>query len=284
MKSPIPKLHALTFAAFLLVCTAPTLAHAQNDTTEQSTQQESAQDQCGFDRRCRIDRLKRLNNLNRRVAILNEEQQISKITDDLHEQHLDNTPRLNKPWGADITTTRLGIGFLGGYNLNGSLRLETSLIIHEDWIYSYDDNDNYIDGYQDGYFLNLSATYFFMPGWFSPYVNAGIVAGWATFSNSGYYYGDWGGGSTDGTGGPPRNENQYAEIHTKYHIVTASAGFDVQLRLGLHARLGLEYGYSLYNQARYSAGNYDADIRKGLGKWMSQFALWGYQFHIGWAF
>ncbi len=279
MKSPTPKISTLITLAFALAYTTPMLAHAQ----ENAPQQDSAQDQCGFDRRCRIDRIKRLNNLNRRVAILNAEQQVQKVLDEQNDDHLNKTPRLHKPWGADFTISQLGPGILAGYNLNGSFRLETSLIFHNEWIYNYDDDDNYIDGQQNGYFLNVSATYFFMPGWFTPYINAGVIAGWATYSNGGYYYGDWG-GSFDEIDGPGRNENQYATLQPKYHIVTASAGFDVQFLLGLHARLGVEYGYSLYNQARYSAGNYDAEIRKGLNNWMSQSALWGYQFHIGWAF
>ncbi len=263
---------SIVIFASLFVCIAPTLAHAQNA----APKQDSAQDQCGFDRRCRIDRIKRLNNLNRRVAILNEEQQIAGITNDFHEQHLDKNPRVNKPWGFDITNTRLGVGFLGGYNLNGWLRIESSVIIHEDWVYNSDDNDNYIDGNQNGFFLNLSATYFPWPGWFSPYINAGIMAGWASFSTGGYDYSDWN-ETFDGS-------SNYASLQAKYHIITASVGFDAQLILGLHARLGIEYGYSLYNQARYSAGNYDAEIRKGLDQWMSREALWGPQFHIGWAF
>ncbi|MBA2664034.1 MAG: hypothetical protein H0U74_17220 [Bradymonadaceae bacterium] len=247
-----------------------TSASAQQGTSSAQVLDESADDQCGLDRRCRIERIKARSRLNRRVAVLKEEKYVEDLAQFYNERRIEQIPRLSDPWGLDVKLSMLGYGAVAGYTFAGLLRVETTFLYHDEYIYQYSDTELIgIEGYHEAYFLGASATVFPMESWFSPYLSAGVMAGWGSFGQD--YYGYGGGYGSQ-------------SLSTEYHVVRGAAGIDMQFEFGGHTRLGFEYGYLVYNQARYAAGNYNPETRRGLNQWMSSEALWGVEWLFGWAF
>jgi hypothetical protein len=224
----------------------------------------TAEELCGADRRCRIERMKSNNRARRQQRIFEEERHVQAIVNDYHSQQKEASSRLNNPWTVDFIASALGWGFSGGYSFTSTLRAEGSFIRNSGYMY-YWDNTTSLSGYHDAWFFNAQGVFFPMETAVTPYLAAGFMLGTGTFGSDSW--GGWGTTDTD----------------VKYHVVHASGGVDAQFDLGLHLRLGFRYGYVLYNQAAIAPGVYDPVTRDGLERWMGEKTL-GIDFNLGWAF
>ena len=243
---------------------------------------ESANDTCGADRRCRIERLKRKNRARRHVQKLEEERYAETIIEREQADKLESMPRRHKPLAFDLRASRMGVaGLVGGYTLLGKLRPELHFV-HWGADVSVDYNDENYSGFQPTTFLIPGVYYFFLDSEFTPYGSASFLYGWGTFDryNSGISRSPPGGG---GGGGTVPLEPQ--ELDTEYHAIELGAGVDYQAEdLGAHLRLGFTYRPLIYNQARTGPGQYSEPTRKALENWFQQMARIDFVVLAGWAF
>lgn len=225
----------------------------------------SAEELCGADRRCRIERLKSDNRARRQQTVFEEERAVQNIVREFHRQEKEATVRTNHPWTIDFLANFLGWGFSGGYSFSNNLRAEIGFTRNDDYMYYYD-NTTSLSGRHRATFLVAQAVLIPMESWLTPYLALGFMGGSGTFGNDSFY-GGWGSSDMD----------------VKYHILHASGGLDAQFDFGLHLRLGFRYGYVLYNQASLGPGLYEPTTRSGLESWMEE-TLLSIDFNMGWAF
>lgn len=233
---------------------------------------ESAEDECGTDRRCRLDRLARKNAARRHAKTIREEEQVRDILAEEEEERLKERPRLKDPLSADLRISRLGAsGAHIGYVFFGRLQPEFEFIWSSLYAYtpSGEDGAAGLDGYHDGWFFRFGATYFLLESWFSPYLSAGFQLGTGQFQSYSYDL------DFDFVGS--------SNLDTKFHAAEVGGGMDLQFAFGMHTRLGLAYRPLIYNQARYGPGSYDPTTRQGLARWYKQAAGVDIIWLIGWA-
>jgi len=241
---------------------------------------ESAEDACGNDRRCRIDRLARRNRARRHVKVLDEERWVRKLIDEERDERLKDFPRKKDPVGADLRISRLGpVGVTAGYVFGGHFRPEASFVFNSANIYQhdYDGSGSTLDGTQETFWFDLAATYFVLQSWFTPYLTAGFMIGKGTYNDHGYYY-----YAPEGGGMPP--SGPAGPVATVYHAAEIGGGLDLQFAFGLHARVGLNYRPLIYSQASVSKGVYDDATRKGLTNWFKSTVAIDPVVLMGWAF
>ena len=241
-----------------LVCMA-------GECTQPSVDNRNAEDTCGNDRRCRIDRLKRRNNARRKAEVLSEERQVQQMVDAQQAERERDNPRVAAPATLDWRISRLGaLGFAGGWTFAGQLRAEGEFVFNESDIYFSTSNFfGGIDGFQETTFVSARAVYFILDSWFSPYVSAGVKVGWGDFN------------AYDGFG---------SQLESTYHAVEAGLGFDVQFEFGMHSRLGVDFRPLIYSQASSEPGVYNEIAKDGLEDWWADDALIDVVWMIGWAF
>jgi len=233
--------------------------------------QPSADDECGGDRRCRLDRLARKNSARRHATTIREEQQVRSILEEQEKERLEAFPRLKDPLSADLRISRLGAtGAHVGYVFFGRLQPEFEFLWSDLYVYVPADADFAagIDGYHEGWFFRFGATYFLLESWFSPYVSGGFQLGTGSFQAYSFDF-DFVGTQTN--------------LQTKFHAGEFGAGMDLQFAFGMHTRLGLAYRPLIYNQARHGPGSYDPVTQQGLARWFRQSAGVDLIWLLGWA-
>jgi opacity protein-like surface antigen len=277
--------HLATLAAVALAICAPTSAHAQrrpawlDDPAEQEEpeQPKSAQNdqtaaqECGGDRRCRLDRLKRANAARRYAGQLEAERYALSVQRGLDARAAEEILRMQKPISVEFYTSFLGLGLTGGYTfLDGKLRAEGLFSFNSEYVYqdvNVSGQEIYLDGNINATSLGANATYMFNTGWWSPYVTAGAIYSFGDFGT--YFFDDFSGG--------------YNDRDMEMHIVQAASGFDVQAPFGLRARLGATLRYPIFVNTT-QAGVLDRNTREALRSWFTENKLLGVEFSAGWAF
>lgn len=216
---------------------------------------------CGADRRCRIQRIKARNRMRRHYNAARDEEVAHRQARQVFAEHEEDLLRRAEPWSVALQYHPLGWGIFGGRMVHDHFRAEATLVTHEERPRINPDSQDIgrISDQHDVTFGTLHATFVPSRAWFSPFVSAGFGMG----------RGDYGFGDAPSV---------------VYHYVTAAAGAEAQLEAGLLVRMGIRYGRLLYNQVRHAPGNYDDETRIGLREWMHDDKLRGIDFSIGWAF
>lgn len=229
---------------------------------------------CGADRRCRIDRLKRRNEARRYQAMIIEEEQARQTQERFAQKKREENIRLNKPITAEFYVTRMGPGISVGYTLASQFHLDASITRRDSYIYdsvTVDGSTVYIEGNYNSVNVAAQATYYLRTGVFAPYLAGGVFYGRGGLSP--YYYDDFGFGDSSGS-----------DSTVILHVVQGSLGLDAQSKLGARARLGFQLRQPIYTQARYSPGNYDTSTKSLVENWFKENQRFGVEFSLGWAF
>lgn len=258
---------AACFAAALV----PDLAAAQEPAQEPSEREQSerpeqgsADEVCGSDRRCRLDRLKRVNMARRYEGMLRQEEQARRMQEAIAKRKRESKPRLTHPLSFDYFGTNLGaLGVAIGYGFTEHVRLEGTFTYGYPNVYTTSSSDDF---YIDQVNIGLHGVYILGDGIFSPYVGAGFV-----YSTGRVDYSFIDGGASSGT-------------RILMHVVRGSIGLDLQVKAGLHLRLGFVARVAPYTQARISPGSYDQEARETAEEWFQQRRVVGPDIMIGWAF
>jgi len=214
---------------------------------------------CGADRRCRIERLKRVNAARRQVQV-HEEEEIARAS--IAKAQLKVTGpqvRKEKPITVDWRLSRAGVaGLAAGYSLLPQLKVEAQIFFYSDDFY----RNEYYE--LDLHVFNASAIYF---------THAGPLAGYA---QAGFVYGSGGMATYDFTGTGDRD--------VVLHAFELQAGIDVQSQVGFHTRLGVAYRPNIYRRVTSSPGLYDTQAVEEFDYWYGRNAMIDVVFLIGWAF
>lgn len=248
----------------------PNLQPARPGAWENST----AVSDCGADRRCRIDRLKRRNEARRYQSMLVEEDQARRTQERIATKKAEENIRLNKPLTAEFYVTRMGPGVSVGYTLASKFHLDASVTRRDSYIYdsvTVDGSQVYIEGSYNSVNIAAQATYYLRTGVFAPYFAGGVFYGRGGLSP--YYYDDFGFG-----------DSSSSDSTVILHVVQGSLGLDAQTKLGARARLGFMLRQPIYTQARYSPGNYDTSTKSLVESWFKENQRFGVEFSMGWAF
>lgn len=236
-----------------------------NQTTEQ---------ECSADRRCRIDRLRRRNQARRYQTMLEEEQRAMEFQNSVNQRRLDAKPRTSKPLAAEFYVS-FGFGLAGSYMVSDHLRLEgtfTRIDAYVDAEVTTGGQRTYSSGYIDGWNVGGSATYLMRTKWWTPYLSVAMIAHSGNFSS----YGSFGEFDFDFGSG--------SDTQSILHLVEGRFGFDAQFKRGLRARLGVLYRYPIYSLAKFGPGNYDDASTDVLEAWIKSSRRIAPEFSIGWAF
>jgi hypothetical protein len=231
----------------------------------------SAEDACGADRRCRINRLKRRNRARRHARKLEEERHVEQMLEERNKEALTEVPRLDRPMVFDLRISRMGLlGLVGGYTLFGRLRPELQFV-HWNADVSVDYEDTWYSGDQTLNFLMPGLFYFFGDSEYVPYLGTKFVYGWGSYSGQ--------------HARQPDSNGDFDSVDTEYHALELEGGVDYQMEeFGGHARLGLSYRPLIYSQARIKPGQYADATQGAMEKWFGQMMRIDIVFLAGWAF
>jgi hypothetical protein len=232
-----------------------------------------ADSECGRDRRCRIDRLKRRNEARRRLKILREEEMVRRELQRLRKEELESRPREKNPWNLGWRfSLPTPAGFTAGYTFAHPFRVELTYHNVNETYFSFDDaTSTEFNGDVDTNFIDAGITYTVFTSGVTPYLKAGAMYGFGSYQSFTNFFG--GGGSTD----------------TVFHALNLEGGLDFFWDLtesagGLHARVGAAFRPLIYHQARIEPGVYDEGVRNGLQSWWDETMFVDLQFIIGWGF
>lgn len=249
--------------------------------SKNAVEQMSADEACGGDRRCRIERLKRRNRARRQAQLLEEEREVRSMVERYRGEEIAQYPRIDRPFTADLRMSRFGVlGLAAGYTFFGRLRPELHFAHKPAYDVFVEVDNRDFDGTQSVTWFVPGIVYFFTDGSFAPYAGVSFLFGTGSYEEFG---GDIGGGfEGGGTNSPSRSAS---EIDTEYHAAEIKAGVDYQMKdMGGHLRFGLAYRPLIYNQARFGPGDYSDATRRAMDKWFGNLAQIDVMFLAGWAF
>lgn len=231
------------------------------------TEYTSANDECGNDRRCRIERLERRNRARRQTELIRQERQLQELIDEYQAKRIEEYPRLDRAFSADLRASRLGVlGLSVGYTFLGRLRPELHLAYNGGYSVSQNIDDQRFSGTQEVGYVIPGLLYFFLTSDFTPYAGLSFLYGTGTYN---------------GFNGPATDTS----LETEYHALSVKAGIDYQLNgSGFHARAGLAYRHLIYSQARRSPGLYVEQTREALEQWFNDITRIDILVLVGWAF
>jgi hypothetical protein len=251
----------------------------------------SAEEACGTDRRCRIERLKELNRSRREYGFREADAAEARR----HQQEIESDPdnfRELKPWVGSVEAGRTGPAVFFGYSPFSWLRLEALFRwspVSWQRYGGYTDNgssESNIDG--DLFFGGTGASFFpvtigFLRGALSPYASAHFLLGYGFASVYAFRSeiitdpntGEWLGENYDSTSG---------EVDTRMDMVQLSAGVAWQWKHGLRGHLGFVYREPVYTQASSGTAEYDPLAKELLGDWHADAARFDFTLQVGWAF
>ncbi len=245
--------------------------------TDRAFEEFSADEACGADRRCRIERLERRNRARRHARKLDEERHLEEMLDEREQKEIEEIPRLDRPFSFDIRISRMGVlGLAAGYTFENRLRPELQYVHWNAWV-TVDHEDQHYGGNQQMNFVMPGLFYFFLESEITPYGAAKFVYGRGSFDS----------GATRTVPGSDggSEEQEIGRVDTIYHALEFEAGVDAQLTpFGAHTRLGLAYRPLIYNQARIEAGQYADQTRGALEQWFGEMMRIDVIFMVGWAF
>lgn len=256
------------------LCVFPDEADTQRQASRETTPQVTAgrlddggaDAACGADRRCRIERLAARNRFRRRYDAARYEHMVEEEIAQFRDEQVASVPRLDSPTFGGFHFSPLGVGLRGGHAfLGGVLRAEGTLLNDDDRVHYNPDDPEIptISESHDTVAFGAHLTYLPVLSTLTPVATLGFTLA----------RGEIGGGWSS---------NWEADL--EYHFLTGSVGVEMQIESGLIAQLAVHHGRVIYNQVRYSAGNYDSDLRDGLREHMNSDGLLGASFTIGWAF
>lgn len=228
-----------------------------------------ADEACGADRRCRIERLAHRNRLLRQYQAAHQERLVRDETRQLLEEREPETNREADPWSLGFQRHQFGLGLSGAWTYAGHFRPEATLVFQDSRGTTHDGD---LRTRQDATFLTTHVTYLPSPSWFSPLVSVGFGMGWGEMRLLG----------SRARPGVDVELGSNPSVH--YHFVTAAVGAEAQFGFGLFIRLAYRHGRLLYNQVRYEAGEYDERLREDYREFMHDEQLGGFDFTLGWAF
>lgn len=226
----------------------------------------TAKDACGNDRRCRIERLKRINASRRHIDQLQTERRLKNDLRAMQKQREKETPRKLKPLVLGLQESRLGPipGAYIGWTFQGAFRVTFDYQFTE-----INDFSNGSDAFLETHFWTGGLEYFLLPNAFSPYLRGGFKFGHGDFSAF-TFTGGFGGTSSD--------------VNSVFHAGELGAGFDIQLAIGMHARLGLAYRPLVYSQAKIEDGVYDPIAKSAMDDLFQSCIAFDVIGAFGWAF
>lgn len=241
---------------------------------DNSWQNQTTQEECDRDRRCRIDRLRRRNEARRYQSMVREEQELMAFQENVARERAESIPRTAKPLAAEFYVS-FGFGLAAMYTVSDHLRLEGTLT----YIDAYVDAETvsmgqtiYSSGYIDGWNGGAALTYLMRTRWWTPYLSLAMIlhrGSYSSWGNFGDFFEDFGGNS---------------DTQSVLHLAEGRFGFDVQLKAGARARLGILYRLPIYAQAKLGPGSYDESSRKVLQEWINGSRRIAPELSIGWAF
>ena len=206
--------------------------------------------------------------------MVREEQELMRFQEDVARQRVESVPRTAKPLAAEFYVS-FGLGLAGMYTLHERLRLEGTFT----YIDAYVDAETvsmgqtiYSSGYIRGWNGGAAVTYLMREKWWTPYLSLGMIlhrGSYSSWGNFGDFFEDVNGNS---------------DTQSVLHLAEGRFGFDVQLKIGARARLGVLYRLPIYAQAKLGPGSYDEGSRKVLQEWINTSRRIAPEFSIGWAF
>lgn len=225
--------------------------------TSKSTQSRhmSAQKQCGQDRRCRLERLKLLNQKRKQSQARGQDRRALKYQENIDKKYLRITTREQRPLLFDldfmVADYFSGSGIATSWQWLKHLRLNASYVFNCSLhgYYDYDTEYNF-----DGSCYKGGVRYLFGTKNFSTYIEAYgmqmIVDGNIyTYNNNGAVSG---GGFEDIFDFTPEPQftDDYIDGELEAHLLGLGTGFDWQTEKGFHLRLGVSTHYVLFASLR----------------------------------
>ncbi len=203
--------------SFIVLVCSTSVASAQ--------ERKGASEECGADRRCRIQRIKDINQTRRRNAFFNDRNARRSGRAQAEKERLKKTPRTNRPFTAEMRSSRVGFfGLAMGYQFADNFRGQLSWHLVD--IVNYSSATIALYGSQFG----LSLEYFLTTGAFAPFLSSGF-----------YIYDGPAGTNYSSSSGSTGQQGSL-------HFAELGAGFDVQLDGGYRFRLMGAYKPLLYHQ------------------------------------
>ena len=217
-----------------------------------STYPGSAQEQCGQDRRCRLERLKLLNRQRKQSRAQGQNQRTSTFQDNINKKTLRITPRELRPFVLDLdvlsSPSFAGGGIAISWQWLKHLRLSGSAMFtcNLNGTYDYDTDYNF-----DGRCFKGGVRYLFGTENLSSYLDVYgmhvvVDGGLNVYSN---YNDNYDGDFLDFVSEPQLTDS-YITGELESHLIGFGAGFDWQTEKGLHLRFGLSTHYVLFASIR----------------------------------
>ncbi len=237
---------------------------------------QSATVQCGSDRRCRIQRLKRVNRARRKIDNLEAEEAARLLAAKLALKQQDLVVRAHKRYSAQLSISTLGVTSAGvGVALTPHVRLELKLTSQQSGYL----NNGYMSAPLWGEF---STAYMPLKTKLTPFVAVGAFMGSARIERYGSrsvpeFLVD---GQNDGSG----YAGDVSQTEMRVHGVQLALGIDFQARVGARLQLGLMFRQPIYVQARNGKADYDAALRKDIRRRFKEYNRWDIFLNYGWAF
>lgn len=223
-----------------------------------SQTRKSASDECGADRRCRIQRIKEINKTRRRNQLQNERRSRRLGAELAETERLKGIPRSRQPFTADLRASLVGILGVGfGYQFADNFRTQFSWQLVD--VQNFFDNSIELYGSQFG----LSLEYFLTTGALAPFLSGGF-----------HIY--------DGPAGTNYSSFSSSEREAVLHFAELGAGFDLQLD-GYRVRVMGAYKPLIYHQAS-SGGVHDESSKESLKRTFEEDMQIDVVFQLGYAF
>ena len=215
----------------------------------------SAKEQCGQDRRCRLERLKLLNQKRKRSQAQGQDRRALKYQDNIDKKYLRITMREQRPLLFDLdymmSDDFSGSGIAVSWHWLKHLRLNASYVFEcsLNGSFDYDTEYNF-----NGRCYKGGVRYLFGTKNFSSYIEAYgmqmVVDGDIyMYNNNGAVSG---GGFEDIFDFTPEPQftNDYVEGELEAHLLGLGTGFDWQTEKGFHLRAGVSTHYVLFASLR----------------------------------
>jgi hypothetical protein len=253
--------------------------------TNEAGREPAAAEDCGNDRRCRLDRLKRETRARRVSQRLHDEKVVDALVAEQEKARLEKLPRIAKPWILDQRSSLFGVlGLNVGYTFARYAQIQTSYMHSSADVYFQGDLDRGLGGWPgwlSTHWWTTGVSVFPYTGLVTPYVSAAFARVWGDLDSE---Y-----GVTVDVPQPDGSmfvEYQYTsrQLEVVLHAIELGAGVDLQTQIGFHARLGAIYRAPVYVQARTGPGEYDPDARQSVRDWYDENARIDFVLLLGWAF
>ena len=260
----------------------------KDDTNKYRVEQRTAREQCGNDRRCRLERMKELNRKRRMSAEKGRYARAINFQNKLDKNKLILEPREAKTIGIDLDVMTSNDFVASGFSLTWQWLTHIRLMAA---YYSVCEINKYeapsFNYYDDGRCMKAGLRYFNQTDAFTTYFDIyglhvrmeGVLSG---FDN----YNEWIEPYFD-----PFTEESYnnlgvmtAEGELEAHILGLGVGLDWQHASGLHLRGGVSTHYVLYASHRNPSTRANLETRDLAPVMMNEILAIVFDFSVGYAF